>query len=327
MPDDLSRWAASRIPALIERAEAEAVEELKQALIAAAQGREQRKPASSPPPAPRRKPAVEGDALWCYCVARATDALPEDVEGVDESGRLRRVEAGGLAVLTSRVPLAEFGEEPLRENLNDFPWLEQVARRHEAVLEEALGGATIVPLRLCTIFEDEGGVKQMLVDQGPSLREALDALEGRQEWGAKLLVQPSALESAARERSAEARALQDELEARSGGGAYMLRRRLERHLRQEAERIGGELGDAVHAALSDCATDFVLNSPQNRELSGHDGDMLLNAAYLIEDDNVERLHALVAELEREHAGMGARLELSGPWPPYNFVPTRGATLT
>jgi hypothetical protein len=52
--------------------------------------------------------------------------------------------------------------------------------------------------------------------------------------------------------------------------------------------------------------------------------MLLNAAYLVDADRVGELRALVAELEDRHAAVGARIELTGPWPPYNFVPAEDA---
>ena len=45
---------------------------------------------------------------------------------------------GGLAALVSRVPLSEYGEEPVRARLEDPDWLEAKARAHEAVLEGAL---------------------------------------------------------------------------------------------------------------------------------------------------------------------------------------------
>ena len=54
--------------------------------------------------------------------------------------------------------------------------------------------------------------------------------------------------------------------------------------------------------------------------------MLLNAAYLVESAKVPRLHELVDELQEQHRGLGARLELTGPWPPYNFVPRSDTAL-
>jgi hypothetical protein len=307
VPDELARWAASRAPDLIARAEAEAVAELRRALVDAAhRGR----PAPAPPP--RSQP---GDAIWAYCVARAGAPLPERLPGVHAEEPVSRIEHGGLAVLASRVPLADFGEEPLRRNLNDFDWLERVARRHETVLERALEQATIVPLRLCTIFADEQGARRMLEQQRASLEAALDALEGRAEWAVKLLVDPAALEAAAREPDAPG-----EPEASGSGAAYMLRRRDERRTRDAADRLAAGIADDVHARLQDWASDAVLNPPQNRELSGHEGDMLLNGAYLVETAKVAQLRELVAELQERHRHLGARLELSGPLPPYNFVP-------
>jgi Gas vesicle synthesis protein GvpL/GvpF len=324
VPDDIAGWAAGRAPELLARAEAEAVEELKRALVEAAlanRSRTRRAPAT-PTPA---QPVPVGDGLWAYCVARAGETLPERLPGVDERGQVERLEHAQLAALVSRVPLSEFGEDPLRRNLNDLDWLERVARGHEAVLERAIEQATIVPLRLCTIFENEDGVRRMLEDQRLALSTALEVLSGHQEWGVKLLADRELLEAAARTRSPEADALADQLDTRSAGGNYMLRRRLERHVREAADELAVSVADDVHARLQDWASDAVLNPPQNRDLSGHEGEMLLNGAYLVETPKVERLRKLVGELRERHRELGVRLELTGPWPPYNFVPRDAET--
>jgi hypothetical protein len=52
--------------------------------------------------------------------------------------------------------------------------------------------------------------------------------------------------------------------------------------------------------------------------------MALNAAYLVEAKRVDGLRELVGILEADHSRVGARIELTGPWPPYNFVPHDGA---
>jgi hypothetical protein len=324
VPDELARWAAERAPDLLARAEAEALEELKRALVEAALGnrpRTRRAPTTRTTP----RPVTVGNGVWAYCVARAGEPLPEGLPGVDASGQVERIEHGQLAALVSRVPLSEFGEDPLRGNLNDLDWLERVARGHEAVLERGLEQATIVPLRLCTIFEDEDGVRRMLEDQRLALSTALEVLSGHQEWSVKLLADGELLEAAARARSPEADALADQLDTRSAGGNYMLRRRLERHVREAADELAVSVADDVHARLQDWASDAVLNPPQNRDLSGHEGEMLLNGAYLVETPKVERLRELVAQLCERHRELGVRLELTGPWPPYNFVPRDAET--
>jgi hypothetical protein len=334
--DDLAGWAEKRAPELLARAEADAVATLSDALVDAAlaqsSGAGPTQRASRPSEArPRETPAPgdapSGDVLWAYCVLRRAEPLPVDVDGVASGARVDRVDAGDLAALVSRVPIAEFGAAPLRENLNDLAWLERVARAHEDVLERALEQSTIVPLRLCTIYESEQNVREMLEREHDTLVHALDALAGRQEWGVKLIADSDRLAEAARSRSAEAAALEHELGARTGGGAYMLRRRLERHVREMVDSLAAEVADEVHTRLQDWTSNAVIRPPQNPELSGHEGQMLLNGAYLVEAERVEGLRELVAELEERHQPLGARIELTGPWPPYNFVPGGGtATL-
>src|SRR6185312_8147289 len=165
-----------------------------------------------------------------------------------------------------------------------------VARSHEAVLDAALAQGTIVPLRMCTLFEGEAGVREMLERQRDALTEALAALEGRLEWAVKVLVDRHRLMEAARP---EDRGIAER--APSGdGGAYLQRRRGERSAREAAGRLAAETAQQIHARLQDWAIDARTRPPQNRELSGHEGEMVLNAAYLVERDRTDELHQLVA---------------------------------
>jgi hypothetical protein len=315
MRGDLARWAAGRAGDLVARAEAEAVAELKAALLAAAT-------ASGPPRAtpvtPPAEPEAEaeapvGHALWAYCVARADGELGDGGAGVHPDDEAAWLSEGELALLCSRVPLAEFAEEPLRRNLNELAWLERVARAHEAAIERALERGTIVPLRLCTIFAGEEAAKRMLRERAASLAQALDTLDGRVEWSVKLLVDRERLEASLREPDAEDR-------EPASGAAYMLVRREQRRVREASDRRAAELAEDVHARLQDWADDARVRPAQNRELSGHEGDMILNGVYLVERGKTARLRELVDELQRRHEAAGARVELGGPFPPYNFVP-------
>ena len=47
--------------------------------------------------------------------------------------------------------------------------------------------------------------------------------------------------------------------------------------------------------------------------------MFLNGAYLVAADRVRAFRAALDELEAEVGPKGAVYELTGPWPPYNFV--------
>jgi hypothetical protein len=333
--DDLNAWAAARAPDLMARAEAEAVAVLRDALVAAATGAitERVQAVASPPatedgpppqdapalrPEPEPEPGDSGELLWVYCVVRAGDAHASGLPGVDGRAELQRIESGGLAAVVSRVPRAEFGTDPLRRNLNDLGWLERTARAHEAVLEATLGHSTVVPLRMCTLYEGAEGVRHMLGDRHDALVAALDWLDGRYEWAVKVIVDRDRLEDAAR----RAVAPDDPAAAtsRGEGGAYLLKRRSDRAVRDAADALRADIAESVHARLQDWAIDAVTRPAQNRELSRHEGDMALNGAYLVERERTNDLRALIAELEEHHSRFGARIDLSGPWPPYNFVP-------
>ncbi len=257
----------------------------------------------------------QGRALWAYCVARAGVRTPSGAEPVDAAHRAEWVEADGLAALVSAVPLSEFGEAPLQRNLNDIAWLERTARAHEAVLEACLEQGTVVPLRMCTIFADRGSVERMLQEQRAAFAAALDALAGREEWAVKVLVDRAALEAAARgaESGLEVQG------AQGSGTAYLGRRQVERRLREATDHLAADIAEEVHGRLSAQSVGAVLNRPQNPRLSGHEGDMVLNGAYLVDRERAGELQTLVAELGARHAGHGARLVLSGPLPPFNFA--------
>jgi hypothetical protein len=254
---------------------------------------------------------VTDELLWAYGVVPAGATSSASATGI-AGGVVQPVTSGDLVALISPVPRDEFAAEPLRENLNDLDWLERVARGHEAVLEQVLvESATVVPLRLCTIFDDADGVRQMLEREREPLTRALARLGGRQEWGVKLLVDGDRLAAIAAPAGDQAQG--------EGGAAYLARRRHERQAREEARALAAQLIDDVDGALRAHAVDAVRLPAQNRELSGHTGDMLLNAAYLVDSDAVGALHDTVGELGERHEQVGARLELTGPWPPYNFV--------
>jgi hypothetical protein len=257
-------------------------------------------------------------------VVDAEAALPlEGLRGVDGQAPIERVESGGLAALVSRVPRATFDAEPLREHLDDLAWLEQTARAHEAILDVALGAATVVPLRLCTIYESPERVRAMLGGDRAALTEALAFLAGREEWGAKVLIDAERLAEHARAGD-DGDTDERDVAPRSEGGAYLERRRQDRHLRERVQALAAHVAEDAHARLGAHAVEAVRQPPQNRELSGHQGEMVLNAAYLLDAGAVGALRREAAALEAEHGDVGAHVEVTGPWPPYNFLPRHGA---
>jgi hypothetical protein len=222
----------------------------------------------------------------------------------------------GLVAFASQVSLSEFGEEPLHDNLNNVEWLEAKARAHERVLDHVLARMPVVPMRLCTIYRSEGHVREVLEREHAVFMDALERLEGKTEWGVKVIAEPGALERAADEATGNGGATDDAL---SAGAAYMREKSRAARRRDAVDRIAETWAQEVHDRVADHAVEALLNPLQNPEVSGHTGDMLLNGVYLVDDRAAGEFHSAVKKLAGEYEARGVRVEPTGPWPPYNFV--------
>jgi hypothetical protein len=306
----LAGMAAADRETLIAEVRAEAREQAK-ALLREAYVRELLEERNAPAP-------EAGDGWWVYCVLGEGRDLPAGATGLGEQPRF--IAAAGLTALVSRVPLSEFGEAPLRENLNDLNWLERTVRAHEAVLDAMLPGA-LVPMRVCTIYSDEAQVRAMLESREALLREALTRVAGKQEWGVKIVADRARLEEhARREVGVEA-----EVDGKSEGGAYLARKQLAGRVREEADRMLDGAVRETHARLEEWAAGSVILPAQNRELAGYEGDMIFNGAYLVEEERTDQFTALLDELRAQYVQLGLQLDLTGPWPAYNFAAAEPAT--
>jgi hypothetical protein len=285
-------------------------------------------PEAAPDAAPSASAAAPepaaGSGVYVYAVvAGEVDAdLPAGV--ADSTVRAVPAARGALSALVSDVSLEQFGDEALRHNLNELEWLAGTAVAHENVVDAALRATTVVPMRLCTIFRGDDAVREMLARERLDLEAALTRLHGAHEWGVKVLADADALGDAVAQDSERLRDLRRNMASAGEGAGYFASRELARATREETEaQLARRTGD-IHEALAALAVDARVNPPSNRDLAGYQGDMVLNGAYLVAHERTEQLRALVARLAEEHGAHGLGIELTGPWPPYNFSMLAGA---
>ena len=244
-------------------------------------------------------------ARYLYAVTRGLS--PGDVAGDTGLGGapLEVVEHRGLAVLVSTVDLDEFGEEALRRNLEDLSWLETTARGHDAVVRRAAALGATAPMRLVTICLDDDAVRARLDAAYDQIVQALERVEGRVEWSVKAFA-PAA---APQERPAAVGA--------GGGAAYLRARKAAVEDRRAREEAAEETATELHETLARIAVASRRMPAQDPRLSGYDGRMTLNAAYLIEEGDVDAFGQAVARLADAYPE--ARISAAGPWPPYSFA--------
>lgn len=231
-------------------------------------------------------------------------------------GPIRTVTAAGLTAVAEDVPLGEFGEEALRRNLEDLPWLEATARTHHRIIEAVARQGPLVPMRLATVYSSDASIAAILAERSADFRAVLARISGRKEWGVKAYaVRPSELDADTGGTSGS------DSPAAGSGAAYLRRRRDQLAAQKNARRDTLADAEIIHAQLSAYAAESRLHPPQAPQLTGSKALMVLNATYLLDDEQAEKFGAAVAALDEHYERV--RLELTGPWPPYSFAGAAG----
>ncbi|MGH3379310.1 MAG: GvpL/GvpF family gas vesicle protein [Actinoallomurus sp.] len=218
----------------------------------------------------------------------------------------------GLAAIVSPVSLEEFGEEALRRNLEDLGWLESTARAHHAVVDTASGLAVTVPLGLATVYRSEDRVRTALRVRREEFVEALSRITGRTEWGVKVYADLAETATGPEEGQREESAADAK-----PGTSYLRRRRVQRQTEEDARREVLMTAERIDDDLCEIAATRRLHRPQDPQLSGERGWMILNAAYLVDDGRADDFRTAVERLAGTRPEV--RLQLTGPWAPYSFA--------
>jgi hypothetical protein len=123
------------------------------------------------------------------------------------------------------------------------------------------------------------------------------------------------------ETSESVKALREEIAGKSNGVAYFARKKLDATISEEVERLSDECAQSSHDCLAACAAEARVTPLQSKGVTGRDEEMVLNGAYLVAEDKMASFRSELENLENEYSHLGLIYELTGPWPPYNFVTT------
>ena len=263
-------------------------------------------------------------AYYVYCVGESATLeplherdFPPPIEP-ESDPKFLFVNGAELTAVASRVPLAVYGEDALRARLEDATWTAVRAMRHERVVEFIARETSVVPLRFGTIYLERSNIEEMLDDRLEDLLSIIERLREREEWGVNIYCDRARVLDAIVSLSPRLRELTDEAERATPGQPYLMRKKIEAmradEARTEIKRASGEIEERL-SRLSDGAVRLrVLKD----EASEH-GDTVAKLAFLVARARFEDFRAEAERLADEHAGAGFRLELTGPWPAYNFT--------
>ena len=261
-------------------------------------------------------------AFYVYCIAESATAAelpPESLpSAIEDDSKLEWVVSGELAALSSQVPLSSYNEESLAEHLSDASWTAARAMRHETIAEYVAKRAAIVPLRFGTIYLERAGIERMLSEKGRELREILERLRGREEWGVNVFCDQSVLMSSITSVSPVLRELSERAAQASTGQQYLMQKKIDALKVDESRAALNRMIEEVEQTLSDHSDDAKRLRVLKVEATEH-GELKAKFAFLIKKSVFENFRDAAEHLAQEHQAAGVRLELTGPWPAYNFT--------
>jgi hypothetical protein len=255
--------------------------------------------------APQKATALEasGDhrGKYVYCIIRSPDALRFGPIGIGaEPALVHTVNHKELAAVVSDTPVEVF--DATRENV----------LAHERVNETVMRAHTVLPMSFGTVFKTRDDIVELLRGAYDAFHDVLAKIEGKLEFGLKVLWERELMLSGIEAEDEDVRRLKGEISSQKGS-TYFARmqygRLVEAALETLSERYVREIFDELRPVS--------VASRANKPIGDR---MIMNAAFLVARDREAEFDAKVKEV-------GARFEkltfkYTGPWPPYNFVNIR-----
>ena len=260
-------------------------------------------------------------AYYVYCIAESAAAaqLPVDSlpAAIEDDSKLEWISVNTLAALASQVPRSTYSEENLAEHLTDATWTAIRAMRHETVVEYVAKRATVIPLRFGTIYLERSGVEQMLTEKSRELTSIIEQLRGREEWGVNVYSDRAVLLSSITSVSPVLRDLVQRAEQAPPGQSYLMQKKIEALRVDEARAAVNRIVDQLEERLKEQSDDARRLRILKVETTEH-GELKAKFAFLVKRAEFEEFRDAAERLAQENQTAGIRLELTGPWPVYNF---------
>ncbi|KHE72829.1 GvpL/GvpF family gas vesicle protein [Halobacillus sp. BBL2006] len=246
------------------------------------------------------------------------DSFP-DIKGIDGQHSLSIINFNECAAVVCPVNKEEYGEEVLEEKTKQMDWVQEKAFHHHEALISLRERTTIIPMKFCTIFQNEDSLSEMIHSRENEWESLLHELENKEEWNVKIYCDPSLLKEEVAENNLTIKNKKAEIAEMSKGRQYLERKKLDQLIDQEVEQEQHIFSKGYHDKWKDLAAQDAVKKVWNKDVTGKDEEMCWNSAYLLPIEHVESFLENVTVANKEHASAGWKFEITGPWPAYHFV--------
>jgi hypothetical protein len=249
---------------------------------------------------------VTSNATYVYCAMRSgrKPDLSRAPRGLRGMARPRALDADdGMWLVVADAPLAQYGERQIERGLRDLSWVSRCALAHEALVEHLARTATVVPMKLFTLYTSDERALARLRRTRRRIDAVTTRIAGCDEWGVRVYVE----RDAGRRPRGAPRAPRP-----TSGRAFLEAKKEQQRQTRTASDRGHVLMTRVYRALAREAGESLRRAPDG-------ADLALDAVYLVSRSTHRGFQVEVRREGARLAREGYKLVLTGPWPAYHFV--------
>lgn len=257
--------------------------------------------------------------FYVYCITSEDGPKKFNTRGVDNKSGVFILGYKDLGAVVSMINLADFRERELKKKLNDLKWTKRAVLNHQRIINKVMNGRAVIPMRFGIVYKKKGQIEEMLKKNFRKFKNILGSMVDKKEWGVKIFCDQGKLNSEIQANSNSIRKLREQLKTNPEGKRFFLQKKIDAVVESELEEKINNFSKTFLEKLGKDSDKYVLNDTSSKELTGRNEEMIINAAYLVDNKDFLKFKKSLDELRNRYSGGQFLLELSGPWPPYNFV--------
>lgn len=255
--------------------------------------------------------ASKDQLTYLYCIApKSAGAAKRTPKGLPRADKVRALElTEDLVLLVASVPKDAYSSAKIEEGLKDLTWVSACAVGHEKVVEHFAKKSAVIPMKLFTLFSSDERALKDVSKKKRTIEKTMKRINGREEWGVRVFFDEI--------RAAKLLAKSSNGHAKEPSGtSFLMRKKGERDVRRILEANTANHASELFDALS-LASDDARRRPVPATIAGP--RVVLDAAFLVGKKQAKKFQSEVSARTAQLDELGYEVQITGPWPPYNFT--------